>query len=168
MAPADVSHAAEARTPVALKAVQAVRLWVEQLSRPVDQDLYAAVSTGWPSGRSTSLPASKRAPARTSATRWGALTARQRSWAASMSLNAIARPVAREPGPLVTLVRCRTVAKVDSIVIWSRSRAVLDVVDEHCRSLILPGGRGYLPSSSTRCPGRFDARSASGDARFAA
>ena len=25
-------------------------------------------------------------------------------------------PAAREPGPLVTLVRCRTVAKVDSIV----------------------------------------------------
>jgi len=33
--------------------------------------------------------------------------ARQRAWAASMSLNAMARPVAREPGPLVTLVRCR-------------------------------------------------------------
>ncbi len=32
-----------------------------------------------------------------------------------MSLNAIARPAAREPGPLVTLVRCRTVAKVGSI-----------------------------------------------------
>jgi hypothetical protein len=36
-----------------------------------------------------------------------------------MSLNAIASPAAREPGPLVTLVRCRTVAKVDSIVILS-------------------------------------------------
>ena len=45
----------------------------------------------------------------------GALTARQRSWAASISLNAIASPAAREPGPRVTLVRCRTVAKVDSI-----------------------------------------------------
>jgi hypothetical protein len=45
----------------------------EQLSRPVDQDLYAAVSTGWPSGRSTSLPASKRAPARTSASGLGRL-----------------------------------------------------------------------------------------------
>ena len=33
----------------------------------------------------------------------------------SMSLNAIASPAAREPGPLVTLVRCRTVAKVDSM-----------------------------------------------------
>ena len=32
-----------------------------------------------------------------------------------MSLNAMASPAAREPGPLVTLVRCRTVAKVDSI-----------------------------------------------------
>src|SRR3954464_4153232 len=67
------------------------------------------------SGRSTSLPFSKRAPARTRATRCGALTARQRDWAASMSLNAIATPAAREPGPLVTRCRSRTVAKVDSI-----------------------------------------------------
>ena len=49
------------------------------------------------------------------ATRWGALTARQRSWAASMSLNAMASPAARDPGPLVILLRWRTVAKVDSI-----------------------------------------------------
>ena len=40
---------------------------------------------------------------------------RQRAWAASMSLNAIASPAAREPGPRVTFVRCRTVAKVLSI-----------------------------------------------------
>src|SRR5215204_4314124 len=71
-------------------------------------------AAGWV-GRSTSLPRSNRAPARTRATRWGAFTARQRVWAASMSLNAIARPAAFDPGPLVTLVRCRTVAKVDSI-----------------------------------------------------
>ena len=32
----------------------------------------------------------------------GALTARQRAFADSMSLNAIATPAAREPGPLVT------------------------------------------------------------------
>ena len=32
-----------------------------------------------------------------------------------MSLNAIATPAAREPGPLVTRCRSRTVAKVDSI-----------------------------------------------------
>src|SRR5438046_5337505 len=57
----------------------------------------------------------KVAPARTRATRWGALTARQRSCADSMSLNAMARPAAREPGPLVTFVLCLTVAKVDSI-----------------------------------------------------
>src|SRR5271163_3709446 len=31
-------------------------------------------------------------------------------------------PAAREPGPLVTLVRSRTVANVDSIVIWSAGR----------------------------------------------
>ena len=57
----------------------------------------------------------KVAPARTRATRCGALTARQRSCADSISLNAIASPAAREPGPLVTFVRCLTVAKVDSI-----------------------------------------------------
>src|SRR3954463_15065400 len=72
------------------------------------------VVVSWPV-RSTRWPRSKRAPARTRATRGGALTARQRVWAASISLNAIARPAALEPGPLVTLVRCRTVAKVDSI-----------------------------------------------------
>jgi hypothetical protein len=55
------------------------------------------------------------APARTRATRWGALTARQRSWAAVISLNAMARPAAFDPGPRMILVRCRTVAKVDSI-----------------------------------------------------
>ena len=60
-------------------------------------------------------PLSNRAPARTNATRWGPLTARQRSWAASNSLNAIANPAALEPGPLVTRVRSRTVEKVDSI-----------------------------------------------------
>src|SRR5512146_2653368 len=60
----------------------------------------------------------KIAPARTRTTRGGAFTARQRAWADSMSLNAIASPAAREPGPLVTLVtlvRWRTVAKLDSI-----------------------------------------------------
>jgi hypothetical protein len=32
-----------------------------------------------------------------------------------MSLKAMVNPAAREPGPLVTLVRSRTVAKVDSM-----------------------------------------------------
>ena len=32
-----------------------------------------------------------------------------------MSLQAMASPAAFEPGPFVTFVRCRTVAKVDSI-----------------------------------------------------
>jgi hypothetical protein len=42
--------------------------------------------------------------------------ARQQAWADSMSLNAIATPAAREPGPpLVTHCRSLTVAKVDSI-----------------------------------------------------
>ena len=51
--------------------------------------------------------------ARTSATRWGALTARQRSCAAMISLSPMASPAAFEPGPRVIFVRCRTVAKVD-------------------------------------------------------
>jgi hypothetical protein len=89
---------------------------LEQLSRPVDGVLdYAASVRRRLVVRSTSLPFLKTAPARTRATRWGALTARQRAWAASMSLNAMASPAAFEPGSLVTLVRWRTVAKVDSI-----------------------------------------------------
>ena len=58
----------------------------EQSSIPVDQDPYAASVPVVSSGRSTSLPFSKVAPARTSATRCGALTARQRDCAASISL----------------------------------------------------------------------------------
>src|SRR5512146_2652672 len=71
----------------------------------------------------------KIAPARTRTTRGGAFTARQRAWADSMSLNAIASPAAREPGPLVTLVtlvRWRTVAKVDSIGLVVRRWAQAD------------------------------------------
>ena len=70
----------------------------------------AAVSLGglggasWP-GRSASLPLTKVAPARTSATRCGALTIRQRRCADSISLNAIASPAAFDPWPLVTFVR---------------------------------------------------------------
>jgi hypothetical protein len=58
-----------------------------------------------------SLPFLNTAPARTSATRWGALTARHRVCADSMSLNAIATPAAREPGPLVTRWRSLMVAR---------------------------------------------------------
>jgi hypothetical protein len=62
----------------------------------------------------------------------------------------------------------RIIYTTNSIVIWSRSRGVLDVVDEAVRSPVLPGGRGYLPGSSTRCPGRFGVRCSGGVARFAA
>jgi hypothetical protein len=48
-------------------------------------------------------------------TRWCALTARHRSCAAVISLYAMASPAAFDPGPRVILVRCLTVAKVDSI-----------------------------------------------------
>src|SRR5262249_17705483 len=82
------------------------------------QGVHAATS----SFRSTSCPLRKMAPARPRATGWGALTARHRCCADSMSLNALARPAARLPGPLVTRVRCRTVAKVDSIGLEVRRR----------------------------------------------
>src|SRR3954471_4449443 len=72
----------------------------------------------------------KVAPARTRATRCGPLTARQRSCAASISLNAIASPAARDPGPRVTFVRCRTVANVLSIVILSHQN------DQACELLL--------------------------------
>src|SRR6476660_471167 len=72
-------------------AVRAFELlvWIcaeEQSSIPVDQDPYAASFPVLSSGRSTSLPFWNIAPARTSATRCGALTARQRDCAASISL----------------------------------------------------------------------------------
>ena len=54
-------------------------------------------------------------PALTRATRWGALTRRQRSWAAINNFQAIARPAFREPAPLVFFVRAFTVANVDSM-----------------------------------------------------
>lgn len=57
------------------------------------------------SGRSTSRPRPKRAPARTRSTRWGAFTARHRCWADSANLKTIARAAVREPAPRVTLVR---------------------------------------------------------------
>ena len=43
------------------------------------------------------------------------MTARQCACADSMSLNTMASPAARDPAPLVTLVRSRTEANVDSI-----------------------------------------------------
>ena len=66
----------------------------EELSRPVDRVFQAtSVSVDSPgsggvmsTGRSSNLPLWKTAPARTRATRCGALTARQRACAASMSL----------------------------------------------------------------------------------
>ena len=89
---------------------------VEQLSRPVDEDLYRRLRVGGGFvGSFDELAGLERRAGADERDQVRALTARQRSWAASMSLNAIASPAAREPGPRVILVRCRTVAKVDSI-----------------------------------------------------
>jgi hypothetical protein len=59
-------------------------------------------------------------------------------------------------------------AALIAYVIWSRLEVVHDVPDERLRSPVLPAGRGYLPPSSRRVPGRFGARSAGGDGRVAA
>ena len=68
----------------------------EKWSIPVDEDLtdYAATSSFLSSVRSIITPLSNVTPARTSATRCGALTDRHRSWAASSSLKAMASPAA--------------------------------------------------------------------------
>jgi hypothetical protein len=58
---------------------------------------------------------------------------------------------------LVTLVRKRTVAKVDSIVIWSPSCGVVDVRHGVLRSPVLRRGRGYLQSSRRQSLWRDDA-----------
>ena len=61
-----------------------------------------------------------------------------------MSLNAIATPAAREPGPLVTRWRSLTVAKVDSIVIWSELEAVHHVRHEGVVAEQRVGSTGQL------------------------
>ena len=78
--------------------------WVpEVLSNPVDEPSQAACWMAWSEGSgSTSLPSLKVAPARTLATRWGARIARHLFCADCISLNAIAIPAARLPGPFVT------------------------------------------------------------------
>jgi hypothetical protein len=68
--------------------------------------------------------------------------------AAWSSLNTMATPAVRLPRPLVTLVRNRTVAKVDSIVISSPPLGVV-CVDHQERVRNLLGGRDCLPSSIT-------------------
>ena len=65
-----------------------------------------------------------------------------------MSLNAIASPAAREPGPLVTLVRSLTVAKVDSIVI-------LSFPGDHCSDLGVRVEDGVADSGACERVPRF-------------
>lgn len=88
-------------------------------------------------------------PARTRATRCGAFTMRQWPWAAWMSLKAMARPAALDPGPLVTFVLCRTVAKVDDWVGGAQMHPVLARVVVEREQLVevigdLRGGLGEL------------------------
>lgn len=96
--------------------------------------------------RSTSLTLTNVVPARTSATTWGAVTARHRSCADMISLTAMARPAAFEPGPRVILVRCRTSAKVDSMGfvvrrLGHRAENIRDLVE---RAASPPGLEGPL------------------------
>jgi transposase-like protein len=62
----------------------------------------------------------------------------------------------------------RTLRSTNAVVIWSRAEAVRHVADERSGPPVLPGGRGYLPRSSTRVTGRFDDRFSGGDAGVAA
>jgi hypothetical protein len=78
----------------------------------VDQDLSGRFRLGFLAGSFDEIAVDEGRAVADQRPRWGAFTMRHRAWADSISLNAIASPAAREPGPLVTLVRCRTVAKV--------------------------------------------------------
>ena len=69
---------------------------------------------------SVCTPSMNSTPARTSEIRWAALIRRHRFWAISSSLNAMSNPFTREPAPLVTRCRSRTVAKGDSITLVVR------------------------------------------------
>ena len=87
----------------------------EQSSIPVDRDLLCGLlgSGGVVGPFDEFAVASNFAPARTSATRWGALTARQRDCGRLDQLVGHGDSGgARSPGPLVILLRFRTVAKV--------------------------------------------------------
>jgi hypothetical protein len=62
----------------------------------------------------------------------------------------------------------KVICSTNAIVIWSLLRGVFDVYEGPVRSRDLRAGRGYLRLSSRRVTGRFDVRSASGGAIFAA
>ncbi len=66
------------------------------------------------------IPSLNCSPANTRGRSSGALSFRQRCCAISNSLNAIVSPLLREPAPLVTRCRNRTVAKADSITFVER------------------------------------------------
>jgi hypothetical protein len=81
----------------------------------VDEDLLGCFGLGVFAGSFDELAGLERGAGAGERDEMRALTARQRSWAASMSVNAIAGPAAREPGPLVILLRFLTTPKADSI-----------------------------------------------------
>ena len=67
----------------------------------------------------------------------------QRDWAASISLNAMAIPSPRAPGPLVILLLLRTVAKVDSIGFVAYSWPFRHCDSEHRLSIFELGRRRF-------------------------
>jgi hypothetical protein len=70
-----------------------------------------------------------------------------------MSLKAMATPAVREPGPLVTRWRSRTVAKVDSMVRGSQMHPVLGGVVELQQDLDVVGDlRDGLAKCNTAMP----------------
>ena len=89
------------------------------MSRPVDQDLLGGFRLGRLGGlvlgSFDELAVDEGRPGADERDQVRGVDHAQRRWADSMSLNAMARPAARDPWPLVTFVRSLTVAKVDSI-----------------------------------------------------
>lgn len=74
----------------------------------------AVVGAGWSFGRSTNSPFTHTAPARTNATRCGALAARHQALGRLDQLERDRHRLAASL-PLVTFLRCQAVAKTDSI-----------------------------------------------------
>ena len=82
-------------------------LWIGGL---LGGDLLGGLVGGW-----GVFPSTNRSPFATAGKRCGVLHFRHLVWAACKSLKANAMPALADPGPLVTRVRNRTVANVDSI-----------------------------------------------------
>jgi hypothetical protein len=113
----------------------------------VDEDLLGSFRLGAFGGPFSELAVDEGRSGANQADEVGALTARQRSWADSMSLRAIASRAAREPDPLVTLVRYPTVAKVDQ---YRVCRTQMHLTLLTCQAAKASGSAVQQQSAATR------------------